>query len=155
VRNGVCNVIVLESINDIGCLAHTVPASPEDEVSAQLQLKQGLKQIADSAHEHGVKVFGATLTPYRDAGYHSDKGEQVRQDVNNSIRSSGVFDAVIDFDRITGAPQNPTRFNPLYDSGDHVHPSDAGYKAMGENIDSNIFKWSSAEYNNRSGNSAL
>ena len=68
-----------------------------------------------------------------------DRGEQVREDVNNWIRTSGTFDGVIDFDQITRDPQNPNQFNPLYDSGDHLHPNDAGYKAMGEGIDLKLF----------------
>ena len=135
-QDGVRYVIVLESINDIGRLAHIT--APEDDVTAQ-QLEQGLKQIADAAHEHGIKAIGATLTPYGGAGYRSDKGEQVREDLNNWIRTSGAFDGVIDFDRITRDPQGPDRFNPLYDSGDHLHPNDAGYKAMGEGIDLKLF----------------
>jgi lysophospholipase L1-like esterase len=136
-QDGVRYVIVLESINDIGRLARLT--APEDDVTAQL-LEQGLKQIADAAHQHGIKAFGATLTPYGGAGYRSDKGEQVREEVNNWIRTSGTFDGVIDFDQITRDPQGPDRFNPLYDSGDHLHPSDAGYKAMGEGIDLKLFK---------------
>jgi lysophospholipase L1-like esterase len=136
-QNGVRYVIVLESINDIGRLAHLT--APEDDVNAQL-LEQGLKQIADAAHQHGIKAFGATLTPYGGANYNSAKGEQVRKDVNNWIRTSGVFDGVIDFDQITRDPANPDRFNPEFDSGDHLHPGDAGYKAMGDGIDLKLFK---------------
>jgi lysophospholipase L1-like esterase len=136
-QNGVRYLIVLESINDIGRLAKL--AAPEDEVTAQ-QLEEGLRQIADAAHQHGIKAFGATLTPYGGAGYFSDRGEQVRKDVNNWIRTSGAFDGVIDFDQITRDAQNPDRFNPLHDSGDHLHPGDAGYKAMGDGIDLNLFK---------------
>jgi lysophospholipase L1-like esterase len=136
-QNGVRYVIVLESINDIGRLARLT--APEDNVTAE-QLEQGLKQIADAAHEHGIKAYGATLTPYGGAGYYSEKGEKVREDVNNWIRTSGTFDGVIDFDQITRDPENPNRFNPLYDSGDHLHPGDAGYKAMGDGIDLKLFK---------------
>ncbi len=136
-QNGAKYVIVLESINDIGRFAR--PAGPEDDVTAR-QLENGLKQIADAAHEHGMKAIGATLTPYGGAGYYSDKGEQVREDVNNWIRTSGAFDGVIDFDKITGDSTDPKRFNPLYDCGDHLHPNDAGYKAMGEGIDLALFK---------------
>lgn len=135
-QNGVRYMIVLESINDIGRLARLT--APEDDVTAPM-LELGLKQIADAAHQHGIKAFGATLTPYSGANYHSDKGEQVREDVNNWIRTSGVFDGVIDFDKITRDPENPQRFNPLYDSGDHLHPNDAGYKAMGDGIDLKLF----------------
>ncbi len=135
-QSGARYVIVLESINDIGRLAHV--QVPWDAITAP-QLEWGLKQIADRAHEHGLKIIGATLTPYGGANYHSDAGEQVREAVNDWIRTSGVFDGVIDFDKITHDPQNPTQFNPLYDSGDHLHPSDAGYKAMGEGIDLTLF----------------
>ena len=135
---GVRYVIVLESINDIGRLGGRFIV-PEDDVTAPM-LEQGLKQIVDEAHEHGIKAIGATLTPYGGAGYASDKGEQVRKDVNNWIRTSGTFDGVIDFEQMTRDPQNPDRFNPLYDAGDHLHPNDAGYKAMGEGIDLKLFK---------------
>ncbi len=135
-QSGARYVIVLESINDIGHLARV--QVPWDAITAP-QLEWGLKQIADRAHEHGIKIFGATLTPYEGAGYYSEAGEQVREAVNDWIRSSGVFDGIIDFDKITRDPENPTRFNPAYDSGDHLHPSDAGYKAMGESIDLTLF----------------
>ncbi len=135
-QNGVRYLIVLESINDIGRLAHLT--APEDNVTAE-QLEAGLKQIAEACHEHGIKAFGATLTPYGGANYYSDKGEQVREAVNDWIRTSGTFDGVADFDKITRDSQDPNRFNPLYDSGDHLHPSDAGYKAMGEGIDLTLF----------------
>jgi len=136
-QDGVKYVIVLESINDIGRLARL--SAPEDEITAA-QLEFGLKQIADAAHEHGIKAIGATLTPYEGAGYFSEKGEQVREDVNNWIRTSGTFDGVVDFDQITRDPQKTTTFNPAYDSGDHLHPGDAGYKAMGDGIDLSLFK---------------
>ncbi len=129
-------VIVLESINDIGRLAHL--ATPYDDITAQ-QLEMGLKQIADAAHEHGIKAIGATITPYGGAGYYSDKGEKVREAVNDWIRNSGTFDGVADFDKATQDPANPTHFNPAYDSGDHLHPKDAGYKAMAASIDLSLF----------------
>jgi lysophospholipase L1-like esterase len=135
-QSGVRYVIVLESINDIGRLAHVLV--PWDAITA-LQLEWGLKQIADQAHQHGLKIFGATLTPYGGAAYYCDAGEQVREAVNDWIRTSGVFDGVVDFDKITRDPQNPKAFNPPYDSSDHLHPSDEGYKAMGEGIDLTLF----------------
>ena len=135
-QSGVRYVVVLESINDIGRLAHVMV--PWDDVTAE-QLERGLKQIADAAHEHGIKAIGATLTPYVGAGYSCDKGEQVREAVNNWIRTSGTFDGVIDFDKATQDPQNPTHFNPADDSGDHLHPGDEGYKAMANAIDLSLF----------------
>ena len=136
-QNGVKYVIVLESINDIGRLASRMLA-PEDEITAE-NLEYGLRQLADAAHEHGIKIYGATLTPWGGAGYSSDKGEQIRETVNDWIRLSGVFDGVVDFDKITQDPANPTKFNPAYDSGDHLHPNDAGYKAMADGIDLKLF----------------
>lgn len=136
-QNGAKYVIVLESINDIGRLRRLT--APEDKVTAH-DLEAGLKQIAEAAHEHGMKIYGATLTPYGGAGYYSVKGEQVREAVNEWIRQSGTFDGVVDFDKITRDPQDPNRFNPLYDSGDHLHPNDAGYKAMGDGINLALFK---------------
>ena len=135
-QSGVRYVIVLESINDIGRLSHL--QVPWDDVTAK-QLEWGLKQIADAAHEHGIKAIGATLTPYMGANYSSQTGEQVREAVNDWIRTSGTFDGVIDFDKITSDPQNPDRFNPAFDSGDHLHPGDEGYKAMGNGIDLTLF----------------
>lgn len=135
-QSGVRYVIVLESINDIGRLAHL--ATPYDDITAA-QLEMALKQIADDAHEHGIKAIGATLTPYGGAGYSSDKGEQIREAVNDWIRTSGTFDGVADFDKATQDPANPTHFNPAYDSGDHLHPKDAGYKAMADSIDLSLF----------------
>jgi lysophospholipase L1-like esterase len=103
------------------------------------RLELGLQQLADAAHQHGMKAIGATITPYGGAGYSSVKGEEVREAINNWIRSSGVFDGVADFDKATQDPQNPTHINPLYDSGDHLHPNDAGYQAMGQSIDLALF----------------
>jgi lysophospholipase L1-like esterase len=136
-QNGVRYLIILESINDIGRLAHVT--TPDDDVTAE-QLEGGLKQIADAAHQHGITVYGATLTPYGGAGYYSDKGEQVREAVNDWILHSGTFDAAFDFSQATSDPNNPNHFLPAYDSGDHLHPNDAGYKAMGDSIDLKDFK---------------
>ena len=130
-------LIILESINDIGRL-HDL-RDPNDAVTAA-QLELGLKQMAESAREHGIKVIGATLTPYQGAGYYSTKGEQVREAVNEWIRTSGVFDGVVDFDKATRDPANPKRFAPQYDSGDHLHPNDAGYHAMANAINLKLFE---------------
>ncbi|MGH9564335.1 MAG: SGNH/GDSL hydrolase family protein, partial [Terracidiphilus sp.] len=108
-QSGARYVIVLESINDIGGLVRV--EAPWQAVTAA-QLEFGLKQIADRAHEHGLKIFGGTITPYGGAGYFSDAGEQVREAVNDWIRTSGVFDGVIDFDKMTRDSQNPTHLNP-------------------------------------------
>jgi lysophospholipase L1-like esterase len=138
-QNGVKYLVILEGINDIGRLANSRMMAPEDEINAQ-QLENGLAQIADRAHQHGIKVIAATLTPYGGAGYWSEKGAQVWKDYNNWIRNCGLFDGVIDFAQIAADPANPDRFNSAYDSGDHLHPNDAGYKAMGGGIDLKLFK---------------
>ena len=135
-QDGVRYLVILESINDIGHTAR--PQNPDDEITAD-QLELGLTRIADLAHQHGIKVVGATLTPYNGAGYYSDKGEEIRKAVNEWIRSSHTFDGVIDFDKMTRDPQNPDHFNPIADSGDHLHPGDEGYKMMADGIDLKLF----------------
>ena len=134
---GVKYVIVLESINDIGALHN--PNLPNYKLTAE-DLEQGLAQLVARAHEHGIAVFGATLTPYKGAGYFTENGEQIRRSVNHWILTAGVFDATIDFDKATGDPANPLTFASQYDSGDHLHPKDAGYAAMADSIDLSLFR---------------
>jgi lysophospholipase L1-like esterase len=134
---GVKYVIILESINDIGRLKR--PNLPDYKLTAE-DLEQGLSQMVERAHEHGIKVIGATLTPYKGAGYFTEEGEQIRQAVNQWILTSGVFDGTVDFDKATRDPANPLMFAPQYDSGDHLHPKDAGYEAMGNAVDLSLFK---------------
>lgn len=133
---GVKYLIILEGINDIG--SATSPVNPSDPVTAG-DVIGGLSQLAIRAHAHGIKVFGATLPPYVGAGYQSPKGESIRQVVNNWIRTTDKFDGVIDFDKATADPTHPGTLLPSYDSGDHLHPNDAGYKSMGESIDLKLF----------------
>jgi lysophospholipase L1-like esterase len=133
---GVKYLVIMESINDIGHA--TDPGKPYDVVTAE-DLIVGLGQLAARAHTHGIKVFGATLTPFVGAKYQSPAGEEMRQAVNKWIRTTSDFDGVIDFDKVTTDPTHPGMFLPLDDSGDHLHPGDAGYKAMGESIDLNLF----------------
>jgi lysophospholipase L1-like esterase len=126
---GVKWLVILEGINDIGRGAVTT-----DDVIA------GLRQMVDRAHEHGIAVIGATLTPYEGAAYATDKGELIRSAVNQWIRTGGAYDGVIDFDAVTRNPDHPTQFKPEFDSGDHLHPNDVGYKAMADAIDPALFK---------------
>jgi lysophospholipase L1-like esterase len=138
-KSGVHWIVLLEGINDIG--ESSQPATPQDNVSAN-QVIDGLKTLIARAHAKGIKVYGATLTPFEPADwpYYTPQSESKRQVVNAWIRSSGAFDAVIDFDKIVRDPTHPSRYLPAYDSGDHLHPNDAGYKAMADAIDLKLFK---------------
>ena len=133
---GVKYLIIMESINDIGHA--TDPAKPYDVVTAE-DLIVGLSQLAIRAHTHGIKVYGATLTPFVGAKYQSPAGEEMRQAVNKWIRTTNQLDGIIDFDKVTTDPTHPGMFLVLDDSGDHLHPGDDGYKAMGESIDLKLF----------------
>jgi lysophospholipase L1-like esterase len=129
---GVTHVILLEGINDIG-------RSAVDGTSAE-DIIWGYKQMIARAHDRGVLIYGATLTPAGPRPTYSPALEAKRAAINTFVRSSGEFDGVIDFDAITRDPDDPLRFLPAYDSGDHLHPGNAGYKAMGEAIDLSLFR---------------
>jgi lysophospholipase L1-like esterase len=131
-KAGVRYVTVLLGINDIG----HAPDTPV-ETSAIIA---ALKQLADRAHDHGLKIYGATLLPFEASPYWAAEGESMRQAVNGWIRQAGAFDAVLDFDRVTRDPAHPVRLLAAYDSGDHLHPNDAGYAAMAASIDLDLFK---------------
>ncbi len=129
-------VIVLEGINDIGF--SQFPEYKDQDVSAA-EIIAGYEQLIARAHELGLTIYGATLTPYEGCNYYTPAGEAKREAINRWIRTGGAFDGVIDFDKVTRDPAHPTRFLPNYDSGDHLHPGDAGYRAMGEAIDLALF----------------
>jgi len=100
----------------------------------------GLQQIISRARAHGIKVFGATLTPFESTNVYDESGEAIRQAVNKWIRSTNAFDAIIDFDKVICDPEHPTKVLQEYDSGDHIHPSAAGYKAMADLIPLSLLK---------------
>lgn len=132
-------VIVLEGINDIG--GPTLRLKLLEEVRPD-QIIGAYRQIIDRAHAQGLKVFGGTLLPFEGAkldNYFTPGGEAKREVVNAWIRASGAYDGVIDFDRALRDPAHPTRLLPLYDSGDHLHPSDQGYEAMAVAVDLSLF----------------
>jgi lysophospholipase L1-like esterase len=120
---GATAVILLEGINDIG-----------DHVATAAQLIAADKQLIAQAHAAGLRILGGTLLPFQGAGYYSAAGERIREQVNAWIRTSGAFDGVLDFDKALRDPADPLRLLPAYDSGDHLHPSDAGYQAMADAI---------------------
>ena len=137
---GVRYVIVLEGINDIGHPGTSAP--PSEDVTAE-EIIGGMKQMIARAHERGIKIFGATMTPFEGTtirDYFSPAKEIKRKAVNEWIRTGKAFDGVIDFDKAIRDPQHPDRMLPAYDGGDRLHPGDAGYKAMAEAIDLSMFR---------------
>lgn len=133
-------VIVLIGINDISWPGSSF-APGQAPPSAETMIA-GYRQLIARARARGIRIVGATLTPFEGAlegseitGYHSPEKDALRREINAWIRSGGEFDAVIDFDAITRDPVQPSRFLPAFDSGDHLHPGDAGYKAMADAID--------------------
>ncbi|MFF4837515.1 SGNH/GDSL hydrolase family protein [Streptomyces sp. NPDC001315] len=127
---GVKDVILFEGINDIGN-----NAGPDGGPLTAQDLINGYRTLIEEAHAARVRVIGATLMPDKGNGYYTPAAEAIRQNVNDWIRTSDAFDGVIDFDRAMRDPADPSALNPAYDSGDHVHPNDAGMEAMSEAID--------------------
>jgi lysophospholipase L1-like esterase len=134
---GVQWLMLLEGINDIG-QGTRAGISPADSVTAD-DIIGGMKQMIERAHAHGIKVVGCTLTPYLGASYANDAGQAIRDAVNKFIRTPGNFDAVVDFDKATQDPANPKQFLAAYNNTDHLHPNDAGYKAMADAVDLKVF----------------
>ncbi len=135
---GLHDVILLEGINDIGFSgASLMGAEPALDLQ---ELIAGYRQIAMRAHARGVRIYIGTLTPFQGAFYFTDEKETLRQSVNAWIRSSKDFDGVIDFEAVLRDPAQPGHMKSEFDSGDHLHPSAAGYKAMGDSIDLSLFR---------------
>lgn len=128
--------ILFEGVNDLGGLARNGEVSAAEHAALVQRVLAAYEQVVVRAHEHGLKVFGATITPYAGSDYYhpGPLSEADRQAVNGWIRAAGHFDAVLDFDAIVRDPQHPDRLLPEYDCGDHLHPSPAGYKALGSAI---------------------
>lgn len=141
---GVRYVLVLEGINDIGGANYL--GRPEEQVSAEAMIG-ALAQLRDRAHAHGLKIAAGTLTPMGGTipEYDTPEGEAKRQAVNAWLRAGNGFDAILDFDAAVRDPSAPHRLLPIYDSGDHLHPSDAGYRKMAESIDTHLFGMTSSE----------
>lgn len=138
---GVRYLMILEGINDIGHAGSSAPAS--EAVTAE-DIIAGLTQMIERAHEKGIKVIVATITPFEGdgnikRGYWTPEKAKVRETVNAWIRSGKGFDGFVDFDKAVRDPANPNKILPAFDSGDQLHPGDAGYKVMGEAIPLNLF----------------
>ena len=138
-QSGVGHLIVFEGVNDIG----TAAATPEAQAAVAAELIDAYEQIVVRAHAQGIKVYGATITPFGgNTGYDDPAGyrEAARQTVNDWIRTSRTFDAVIDFDRTAQDPADPRRLLPAYDTGDHLHLNPAGYAALAAAVPARLLR---------------
>ncbi len=142
---GVTHAVIMLGTNDL----RNRPGKPEEEVTAA-QMIAGLKQFAVRGQARGVRVIGGTLTPFENEtflpGAWNPRREAVRQEVNEWLRKTDTFDAIVDFDRALRDPDHPTRMLPIYDCGDHLHPSDLGYRTMGDAIDLSLFEHGSPDH---------
>ncbi|PAX06819.1 hypothetical protein CKY28_16585 [Sphingomonas lenta] len=140
-RSGATHAILLEGINDLGVLTRDAPATPQAHRRIVAEVTGAYRQLAERARAHGIKLIGGTLTPFVGNDYYhpGPETEADRQAINRFIRTSGVFDAVVDFDAALRDPANPSRLLPAYDSGDHLHPSEAGYEAMAKAVPLALF----------------
>jgi lysophospholipase L1-like esterase len=125
--------MLFEGTNDVGSLAQNPQSMTADD------LISAYKQMIERARSHGIKVIGCALNPFQGMAYYTEQSEATRLAVNKWILTSGAFDATVDFDVVTRDPANPKQLNPAFNNGDHLHPNDAGYKAMAEAIDLSVF----------------
>jgi lysophospholipase L1-like esterase len=139
---GVQWVIVFEGVNDLGGLARLDEVTAAEHASLVRRVVAAYQQVIARAHAHGLRVYGATITPYVGSTYYhpGPMSEADRQAVNQWIRTGGHFDALIDFDAVVRDPQHPDQLLPIYDCGDHLHPSPAGFKAMGDAVPLDLFR---------------
>jgi len=139
---GLTYVIMLLATNDMG-FSQFPPGSFGPDVLltnvSAAEIIAGYEQIIRRVHQAGAKIYGGTVLPFEGAGYYDAGVEPKRAALNHFIRTSGKFDGVIDFDAVMRDPTHPTRMRPEFDSGDHLHPNDAGYAAMGNSIDLGLF----------------
>jgi lysophospholipase L1-like esterase len=142
---GVSHVVIFEGINDIGWPGTAI--EPGGTVRSAEEIIAGYRQLIERARLRAIKVIGAPLTPFENAlagtpnqGYFTPDKEAKRLAINRWIRTGGPFDAIIDFESVLSDPAHPAALARAYDSGDHLHPNDAGYKAMGESIDLKLFQ---------------
>jgi lysophospholipase L1-like esterase len=138
---GVRHLIVLEGVNDLGMLTRDGDVPPSAHAAMVHQIIAAYQQITTRAHAHGIEVIGGTIMPFVGSLYYhpGPATEADRRAINRWIRAPGHFDAVIDFDKITRDPEHPDRLSPAVDSGDHLHPSPAGYAAMGNAVPLSLF----------------
>lgn len=144
---GIRYVIVLEGINDIGMLTRDGDVSRSEHDTLVKRMLAAYEQMITRSHAHDIKIIGATIMPFVGSNYYhpGPSTEADRQAVNAWIRTPGHFDGVIDFDNVMRDPQHPERLLPAFDSGDHLHPSPAGYAAMGNAVPLSLFASTNAE----------
>ncbi|MGC1300975.1 MAG: SGNH/GDSL hydrolase family protein, partial [Caulobacteraceae bacterium] len=135
------SLILLEGVNDLGVLTRDAPASPQEHDALVRRMLGAYAQIVATAHAHGVRAIGATILPYGGSQYYHPNAanEADRQRINAWIRAPGHFDAVVDFDAVTRDPAHPNRLQAAFDSGDGLHPSPKGYRAMADAIPLSLF----------------
>jgi lysophospholipase L1-like esterase len=135
-------LILLEGINDLGVLTRDAPVTAQEHAALVARLVAGYRQLVTRAHARGLKVMGGTLTPWGGSTYyHPDAlNEADRQAVNAWIRGKDHFDGVADFDARLRDPAAPGQLLPLYDCGDHLHPSPTGYQAMADLVPLGFFR---------------
>lgn len=140
-QSGVHWLIVFEGVNDLGGLTRNGEVSAAEHALLVHRILGAYQQIIVRAHAQGIRVIGATITPYTGSDYYhpGPRSEDDRQAINQWIRTPGNFDAVLDFDKTMRDPQHPDRLLPAYDCGDHLHPSPAGYRAMGDAVPLSLF----------------
>jgi lysophospholipase L1-like esterase len=139
---GVRQLIVLEGVNDLGGLTRTRrEVTPAEHAEFVQRVLAAYEQITSRAHTHKIWVIGATILPYAGSDYYhpGPANEADRRAVNDWIRTPGHFDRVVDFDQVMRDPARPDRLRPAFDSGDHLHPSPAGYAAMAKAIPLSVF----------------
>jgi lysophospholipase L1-like esterase len=137
-RPGARWVLLLEAINDIGFSA--IAGLPASEKTSAEEIIAGYRLLIGRARLHGLSIIGCTLTPFEGVNTFTEAGEGMRQAVNKWIREAGEFDAVVDFDAVMRDPAAPRRMRAQFDSGDHIHPNDAGNQAMADAIDLQLFR---------------
>ena len=138
---GVRWVIIFEGVNDLGGLTRTGEVPASEHAALVERVIGAYQQMIERAHAHGLRIYGATITPYTGSDYYhpGPLSEADRQAVNTWIRAAGHFDSMIDFDAVVRDPEHPDRLLPAYDFGDHLHPSPKGYKAIGQAIPLSLF----------------
>ncbi|MFF8643618.1 SGNH/GDSL hydrolase family protein [Streptomyces sp. NPDC015345] len=132
---GVGTVVVLEGVNDIGFYEGEHPTyKPAPRITAR-QLINGHRKLIREARAEGVRIVGATLLPFGGSDHYGKHAAAVSDAFNTWVRTSGEYDAYVDFDKALADPDHPERIARAYDSGDHLHPNDAGYRAMARAVD--------------------